>query len=72
MINNNHIKEKYPKKDNIMPGKVLSTDFYILRYPVRIYQKGASQFNFICSRLDVYVLTTVDGNYPFSVTTESG
>ena len=31
------MKEKYFKKDHIMPGQMVYADYYILRYPVRIY-----------------------------------
>ena len=35
----NHMKEKYIKKEHLIPGHMLSVDSYILRYTGRIYYK---------------------------------
>ena len=38
-IKKNHMKEQQLKKDHIMPGQMVSADYYISRSPGRIYHR---------------------------------
>ena len=56
-IKKNPMKEKELKKDHLLPGQMVSADYYISRAPGGSTTQNGNQINPICYQEDVYLLT---------------